>query len=304
MNYISNLWIQRSAWLIAIRPKTLGAAVAPVLIGTALAISDGMFHLLSCLLCFLASILIQIGTNFSNDYYDFLKGADTSERLGPKRVTQSGLLEPDAVKQLFIIVFGLAVLCGVFLVVRGGWPILLIGLLSIASGILYTGGPFPLAYHGFGDIFVLLFFGPIAVSGTYYVQALEWRELTILAGLIPGLTATALISINNLRDAPTDVKVNKRTLAVKFGENFVRREIQFALILSGVLPILLVVMKPSQWPALFSLLVLWPIFGVIKVVLSDTKGCELNVVLVTTGKILLIQSLLFSVGWTAPVFLR
>ena len=170
MNHISNLWIQRSAWLIAIRPKTLGAAVAPVLIGTALAISDGMFHLLSCLLCFLASILIQIGTNFSNDYYDFLKGADTTERLGPKRVTQSGLLEPDAVKQLFIIVFGLAVLCGVFLVVRGGWPILLIGLLSIASGILYTGGPFPLAYHGFGDIFVLLFFGPIAVSGTYYAR--------------------------------------------------------------------------------------------------------------------------------------
>ena len=305
MNHLNNLWIQRSAWLIAIRPKTLGAAVAPVLIGTAIAISDGMFHLLSCLLCFLAAILIQIGTNFSNDYYDFLKGADTSERIGPKRVTQSGLLEPDAVKQLFIIVFGMAVLCGIFLVVRGGWVILLIGLLSIASGILYTGGPFPLAYHGLGDIFVLLFFGPIAVSGTYYVQALEWSVLTILAGFIPGFTATALIAVNNLRDAPTDVKVAKRTLAVRFGENFVRREIQLALILSTVLPVILVFIKPSHWPALLSLLALWPILGVIKIVFSGTKGSELNVVLETTGKILWIQSLLFSVGWiAAPALLE
>jgi 1,4-dihydroxy-2-naphthoate octaprenyltransferase len=297
VNHLSSLWIRRSAWLIAIRPKTLGAAVAPVLIGTSMAISDGLFHLLSCLLCLFAAVLIQIGTNFSNDYYDFFKGADTSERLGPKRVTQSGLLEPDAVKQLFVIVFGMAVLCGFFLVLRGGWAILLIGLLSIASGILYTGGPFPLAYHGLGDIFVLLFFGPIAVSGTYYVQTLQWSELTILAGFIPGLTATALIAVNNLRDAPTDAKVAKRTLAVRFGENFVRREIQFALILSAVIPILLVVNRPSHWPALLSLLALWPILGVIKQVLSGTKGKELNVVLGTTGKILLIQSLLFSVGW-------
>lgn len=269
-----------------------------------MAISDGLFHLLSCLLCLFAAVLIQIGTNFSNDYYDFFKGADTSERLGPKRVTQSGLLEPDAVKQLFVIVFAMAVLCGFFLVLRGGWEILLIGLLSITSGILYTGGPFPLAYHGLGDIFVMLFFGPIAVSGTYYVQALQWSELTILAGFIPGLTATALIAVNNLRDAPTDAKVAKRTLAVRFGENFVRREIQFTLILSATLPIFLVANEPSHWPALLSLLALWPILGVIKMVLSGTKGRELNGVLGTTGKILLIQSLLFSVGWVAgPAFI-
>jgi 1,4-dihydroxy-2-naphthoate octaprenyltransferase len=289
--------------LLAIRPKTLGAAFAPVLIGSAMAISDDSFDLASCILCLLAAVLIQIGTNFSNDYYDFFKGADTEERLGPKRVTQSGLLEPAAVKHLFLFVFGIAMILGLFLVHRGGWTILIIGLISIASGILYTGGPFPLAYHGLGDIFVLVFFGPVAVSGTYYVQALEWSELTVLAGFIPGLTATALIAVNNLRDAPTDAKVAKKTLAVRFGENFVRREIQFTLILSAIIPVLLVVNRPHHWPALLSLFAVKPIKRVIEIVLAGTKGRELNFVLGTTGKILLLQSFLFSIGWIlGPVF--
>jgi 1,4-dihydroxy-2-naphthoate octaprenyltransferase len=289
--------------LLAIRPKTLGAAFAPVLIGSAMAISDDSFDLASCILCLLAAVLIQIGTNFSNDYYDFFKGADTEERLGPKRVTQSGLLEPAAVKHLFLFVFGIAMILGLFLVHRGGWTILIIGLISIASGILYTGGPFPLAYHGLGDIFVLVFFGPVAVSGTYYVQALEWSELTVLAGFIPGLTATALIAVNNLRDAPTDAKVAKKTLAVRFGENFVRREIQFTLILSAIIPVLLVANRPHHWPALLSLFAVKPIKRVIEIVLAGTKGRELNFVLGTTGKILLLQSFLFSIGWIlGPVF--
>jgi 1,4-dihydroxy-2-naphthoate octaprenyltransferase len=294
---LKTLWTQRQAWLLAIRPKTLGAAIAPVMIGTALAAGDGAFHLNAALAALLGAVLIQIGTNFANDYYDFQKGADTAERLGPQRVTQSGLLPPAAVKQLFLIVFGLAALCGVYLVARAGFPIVVIGLLSVACGIGYTGGPYPLAYNGLGDIFVLIFFGPVAAGGTYFVQALEWSSLALAAGLVPGLTATALIAVNNLRDAPTDAKVDKKTLAVRFGEDFVRFEIQFALLLSGTLPLLLVLADPDHWPALICLATWKPMLEIIRSIRLGTTGRGLNLVLAQTGKLLLLQALLFSGGW-------
>ena len=157
MIYRNNLKV----WLLAVRPKTLGAALAPILIGTAMAFAEGKGHAGAALATLLSAMLIQIGTNFSNDYFDFIKGADTKERIGPMRATQAGLVTPEAMLRNFIVVFGLAVLIGIYLVFRGGWPIVIIGILSITSGILYTGGPMPLGYIGLGDLFVLFFLVPL-----------------------------------------------------------------------------------------------------------------------------------------------
>ena len=167
-------------------------------------------HLFSALAALLGALLIQIGTNLSNDYFDFVKGADTEERLGPARATQAGWIRPEIILRSSLLVFAAAVIIGIFLVLRGGWPIVLIGIASVICGILYTGGPYPLAYLGLGEIFVVIFFGPVATLGTYYVQALEFSKEVFIAGLAPGLLSTALIAVNNLRDIPTDIKARKK----------------------------------------------------------------------------------------------
>jgi 1,4-dihydroxy-2-naphthoate octaprenyltransferase len=218
-------------WIMAIRVPTLPAAVVPVLVGSATALSDGMFKPLAFLAALAASLLIQIGTNLANDYFDHQKGADTAERLGPTRVTQSGLIAPGTVRNAMLLCFGLAALCGAYLIYVGGWPILVIGLLSIASGILYTGGPFPLGYNGLGDIFTFIFFGVVAVVGTDYLHSGAFRWVALLASLPVAMLVTAIIVVNNLRDAPTDRKAGKRTLAVIFGERFAR--VEYALLVLG-----------------------------------------------------------------------
>lgn len=218
-------------WLMAIRVPTLPAAVVPVLVGSATALADGMFKPLAFVAALLASLLIQIGTNLANDYFDHEKGADTAERLGPTRVTNSGLIAPGTVRTAMLVCFGLAALCGAYLVFVGGWPILLIGLLSIASGILYTGGPFPLGYNGLGDLFTFIFFGVVAVTGTDYLHTGAFRWVALLASLPVAMLVTAIIVVNNLRDAPTDRKAGKRTLAVIFGERFAR--VEYALLVLG-----------------------------------------------------------------------
>ena len=284
-------------WLLAIRPKTLGAAVAPILIGTSMAFAEGKGHFLAALTALLCALLIQIGTNFSNDYFDFIKGADTEERLGPVRATQAGLVTPKTMLRNFVVIFGLAIFVGIYLVLRGGWPIVIIGVLSIASGILYTGGPNPLGYLGLGDIFVLIFFGPVAVGGTYYVQALEVSEAVIFAGLGPGLLATALLAVNNLRDEPTDKKVGKLTLAVRFGPAFVRAEYLVAFAFAVLLPFILAFWTDAHWYACISALITIPGYSVIRQIISRVKGQELNDALTTTGKLIIIYSILFSLGW-------
>jgi 1,4-dihydroxy-2-naphthoate polyprenyltransferase len=226
-------------WLMAIRVPTLPAAVVPVLVGSATALSDGMFKPLAFVAALLASLLIQIGTNLANDYFDHQKGADTAERLGPTRVTQSGLIAPGTVRNAMLLCFGLAALCGAYLVYVGGWPILVIGVLSIAAGILYTGGPFPLGYNGLGDIFTFIFFGVVAVVGTDYLHSGAFRWVALLASLPVAMLVTAIIVVNNLRDAPTDRKAGKRTLAVIFGERFAR--VEYALLVLGAYLILPVV---------------------------------------------------------------
>lgn len=213
-------------WLLALRPKTLTAAIVPVMVATALVKADGIEVLWWVSICaVLSAIFIQIGTNLVNDAIDFHKGADTETRIGPQRVTQSGLLTHKQVMAAAFACFGVAFALGIPLVVHGGWPIVAIGLVSLAMGYAYTGGPFPLAYKGLGDFFVIIFFGLIAVMGTYYLHAGAVTTSSAIAGLQVGLLATVLIAINNLRDAPQDALVGKKTLAVRFGIMFARFEI-------------------------------------------------------------------------------
>ncbi|HVE69808.1 MAG TPA: 1,4-dihydroxy-2-naphthoate polyprenyltransferase [Thermoanaerobaculia bacterium] len=215
-------------WLMAARPKTLSAAIVPVLMGSALASHEPTAITWWVFWCALiGAVLIQIATNLINDAIDFKKGADTAERLGPVRVTQSGLLTPQAVMTVAFLCLGGAALCGIPLITRGGWPMIAIGVTSILMAYAYTGGPFPLAYRGLGEIFVLIFFGFIAVGGTFYAHSLQWNAKAGLAGFAAGSLATVLLVINNLRDVDGDRRVDKRTTVVRFGETFARMEIAF-----------------------------------------------------------------------------
>ena len=212
-------------WILAARPRTLGAAIVPVLAGTALAFAANAFDLFLTILIITAAVLIQIATNYFNDALDHAKGADTADRLGPTRATSSGLLSARAMMTGGTICLLLAAAFAVPLVLRGGWPILALGILSLFLAFAYTGGPFPLAYLGLGEIFVVLFFGVFAVAGTYYLNALEVSSGALLAGWQIGLHSSVLLAVNNLRDLETDRAAHKRTLAARFGLNFARREL-------------------------------------------------------------------------------
>ena len=208
--------------LIAIRPKTLSASIAPVLVGSSIAFNSSHFNMQIFFLTFFSAIFIQIGTNFANDVYDFINGADNDERIGPTRAVQANLISIRAMKYLTIISFSLSVICGLPLVIQGGYPILLVGILSIISGYAYTGGPYPLGYNGWGDIFVFIFFGPIAVCGTFFLQLGYVSVESIISGIIMGCLSVTLLCINNIRDVETDRNVGKRTIAVRFGVMFVK----------------------------------------------------------------------------------
>ena len=207
---------------IAIRAKTLSASIAPVLVGSAIAFNSSQFNLRIFFLTMFSAIFIQIGTNFANDVYDFINGADNDERIGPTRAVQANLISVDAMKYLTIIAFSLSIICGLPLVIKGGYPILLIGIISIISGYAYTGGPYPLGYNGLGDIFVFIFFGPIAVCGTFFLQLGYVSIESIISGIVMGCLSVTLLCINNIRDVDTDSNVGKRTIAVRFGVMFVK----------------------------------------------------------------------------------
>lgn len=284
-------------WLMASRLKTLPAAIAPILIATAMAYGDGKHHFLSAAICLLCALLIQIGTNLANDYFDFIKGTDTEKRIGPTRVTAAGLASPAAVRNAFIIVFGAAILLSLYIVHRGGLPIIIIGILSIASGILYTAGPKPLGYIGLGDLFVLIFFGPVALAGTYYVQTLTWSLPAILAGFAVGFISVSMLAVNNYRDIDDDKKTGKCTLAVRFGKTFAKGEFIFSILMPIIFPIIIYLLIRSHAKILISSLV--PLIAIpsIHIVLTKTDGPSLNAVLASTGKLLLIYSIFFSIGW-------
>lgn len=284
-------------WFLAARPKTLPAAVGPVLVGSAMAYGEGGFNVLVFLATAAAALLIQIGTNFANDYYDYVKGADTTDRTGPVRATQAGLVTPDEMKRAFIVTFLMALILGCYLVYRGGIAIAVIGVVSILCGILYTGGPYPLGYIGLGEVFVLVFFGPVAVGGTYFLQTDSIKATVILAGLAPGLLSTAILVVNNFRDVHTDRTVGKRTLAVRFGYRFTVVEYISCIAGACLIPIVLCVCAGGHYLCLLSLFTLIPAGRSIRIFLSGPDAAVLNELLADTGKLLAIFCVLFSVGW-------
>jgi 1,4-dihydroxy-2-naphthoate octaprenyltransferase len=281
-------------WVLASRLKTLTAAISPVLVGVSLAIHDGEFQPFIAFMTLLAAVLIQIGANFANDVYDFLNGSDREDRLGPTRATQSGLIPPEDMKKGMWLVFALAICVGFYLASIGGWPIVWIGLASIASAIAYTGGPYPLGYHGWGDVFVFVFFGIIAVPGTYYLQSGFVSYDSILFGIPLGALSTAILIVNNLRDADTDIKSGKRTLAVRFGKTFVKIEYIIMMMVAFAIPIYIL----QFWDelSLYIILFLLPISVRLIQSLYNETGISLNPVLVNTAQFLIHFSILLSIG--------
>ncbi|MEW6668159.1 MAG: 1,4-dihydroxy-2-naphthoate polyprenyltransferase [Thermodesulfobacteriota bacterium] len=287
------------AWLLAIRPRTLPAAVSPVLVGTAAAAADHAFRLFPALAALAGGLLLQIGVNLANDYFDFVRGVDTTERLGPLRVTQSGLIPPGRVLAGMILTFLLAAGTGLYLTYAAGWPVVAIGSASILVAVLYSGGPYPLASHGLGDVFAFVFFGPVAVCGTYYVQTLGLTPLCMMLSVSVGLLVAAILVVNNLRDIPTDSRVGKRTLAVILGPGRSRVEFVLLLIIAyGLLAALWLAGNLSPW-GLLPFLTLPMAIALVRS-LWVLSGPGLNAALARTAVLTLVFSLLLSAGLVIP----
>ena len=283
------------AWLSAIRPRTLPAAAAGVIMGSALAWRDGFFRLDAALSCLLAAVLLQIGSNLANDVFDFERGTDTPERLGPLRVTQAGLLRPSQVKIGMIVVFALAALFGLYLAWLGGWTIIIIGIAAILVAIAYTGGPFPLGYHGLGDLFVFIFFGLVSVAGTYYVQAGFVSSAAWWMTVPPGLIITAILVVNNLRDLENDRKAGKRTLAVILGEQATKTQYLLCMIIAYLTLPLAISIEVIPWSSLAAWLSLPIAVRATRLVFAE-RGRPLNAALAGTGQTALLFGILFWIG--------
>jgi 1,4-dihydroxy-2-naphthoate octaprenyltransferase len=279
---------------MAARPRTLPAAVAPVLVGTALAVRDDEFRLLAFIAALLGALLIQVGTNLSNDYSDARRGADTEDRLGPVRVTAGGLVPPRQVLIATYVTFALAVLVGMVLVVMAGPVVLLIGAASILAGVLYTGGPRPYGYEGLGEVFVFTFFGIVAVTGSYYVNAEELPAVAFLLAVPVGLLASAILVVNNVRDMDTDRRANKRTLAVRLGRERTRGLYVAMLALTFLL--LIPIALELGWPVLLAVLAAPLAVRVAQLVRTHTDGPTLNQALAQTGVVQLVFCVLLSAG--------
>ncbi len=281
------------AWLSASRPATLPAAVVPVVVGTAAAVSDGHFHAGALVAALLASLLIQIGTNYANDYFDHRKGADTAQRLGPVRLIQSGAAPARHVLLAALVCFSVAALIGLYLIYVGGWPIFVIGIASILSGLAYTGGPYPLGYHGLGDLFVFVFFGVVAVVGTYYLHAGSVSSLAWWVSVPVGLLVTAILIVNNVRDIETDRAAGKRTLAVSIGRGATRAQYVLFLAVAYLVPLSLWIM--GMLPGWFWLpwLTLPLAYSAARGVMRH-EGARLNAMLKATGRLHLLFGLLLA----------
>lgn len=287
---------QSRAWLLAIRPRTLPAAVAPVLVGTATAWSDGAFALLPGLAALASALLIQIGTNLANDYFDYVKGVDIEGRKGPVRVAQSGLLAMPTLRAGIVVTFAAAAAVGLYLVAVGGFPILVLGIAALLSAVAYTGGPFPIGYHGLGDLFVFVFFGLAGVCGTYYVQALALTPTVVIAGVAVGALTTAILVVNNLRDIDTDRQTGKRTLAVLLGLRATRLEYMCLLILAYAVPVVLWFSGRSAAWVLLPWLTLPLAQRLARTIRHTTAGGPLNKALAGTANLGLAFSALFALG--------
>ncbi|HEY5429220.1 MAG TPA: 1,4-dihydroxy-2-naphthoate polyprenyltransferase [Solirubrobacteraceae bacterium] len=283
-------------WLMAARPRTLPAAIAPVLVGTSLAGFDHVFHPLRFLAALLGALFIQVGTNLSNDYSDARRGADAEDRLGPVRVTAGGLVPPRQVLVATYITFGLAVLAGIYLIVVAGWELLIVGAASILAGVAYTGGPRPYGYEGLGEVFVFLFFGVVAVAGSFFVQVthLQWEAFALAVPV--GLLAAAILVVNNVRDVDSDRRAGKRTLAVKLGRERTRGLFAAVVYLAYVLAPVTWVFGPTTAWVMLPWLTLPLATGVVRTVRSRTDGPSLNGALAQSGMLQLAFCTLLSAG--------
>jgi len=283
------------AWVLAARPATLTAALSPVAVGTACALHEAELRLGPGLAAAAGAIFLQIGANFANDVYDYEKGADTAERLGPTRAVQAGWIAPGAIRKGMALVFGLALLVGVYLTFAAGPTIVAIGLASIAAAVLYTGGPYPLGYHGLGDVFVFLFFGIVAVCGTTFVHTLDASWLALWASLPMGALSTAILVVNNLRDRETDARVGKRTLAVRFGRAGALAEYLLLLVLAYATPVALVAVGRLGPLSLLPLASI-PLAVSLYRSVAREQGRALNPLLGKTARLLLVFAVLFALG--------
>ena len=282
-------------WLLASRPKTLPAAIAPVLVGTAMAWHEGAFRWLPACICLLFALLIQIGTNFANDYYDFKKGADTKDRLGPTRAVAAGLVAPETMKRVTAGTFAAAFCVGLGLIPFGGWWLLAVGIASILCGYAYTAGPYPLAYVGLGDVFVMVFFGMVAVGCTYFVQAgqFTWEVFWISTAL--GGLSTNLLVVNNLRDVDTDRAANKRTLVVRLGKTFSLWEYRLLALWPFIVCVWLAFRWQDSWVQLP--LLVFPLAVMLSLRLAKAKsGSAFNGLLAKTALLLVLYSVTLAGG--------
>ncbi len=282
-------------WLIATRPKTLPASLMPVLIGCAAAFSDHHIDYPIMAVTLACALLIQIITNYVNEFYDFKKGADTEERLGPDRMVAMGRIAPSAMKRVSGALIVFTFLLGLVIVAHAGWVILLIGVLCLLFAYAYTGGPYPLAYHGVADIFVFIFFGVVATSGTFYAQTGYFSAESLVASFAPGFFSMNILGVNNYRDIDTDVKAGKNTLSVRLGKKRCLLLYTLITILAYCVPLMLLVMT-GKWLQLLPLLSM-PLAVRLNKDLRHKSGKELNQVLAGTGKLLLIFGILLCLGF-------
>lgn len=280
------------AWLLAARPQTLPAALAPVAVGTACAHAAGGARALPALAAAAGALLLQIAANFANDVFDFENGADREDRLGPPRAVQTGLISPRQMRRALALTLAAALAIGVYLTAVAGWPIVVLGLVSMAGAVAYTGGPYPLGYHGLGDVMVLGFFGFAAVCGTAYVQLGTVPPLALLAAIPVGALATAILVVNNLRDRQTDAATGKRTLAVRLGPASARAEYALLLAAAYAVPIALAIDRAR--PLLLLPLATVPWAALLFRRLTRTDGAALNPLLPATARLLLVTSLLLA----------
>jgi len=283
------------SWVLASRPRTLLAAVVPVMVGSALAISQNKFTLILSLIALICSILIQVGTNFTNDLYDYLKGTDKEDRIGPRRVLVSGLISKSEMKIGIITVFGFAFLLGLYLVYAAGIVILIIGVVSITAGLAYTAGPYPLAYNGLGDVFVFAFFGIVGTTGTYFLHLHEFSLLSLLASVPAGALITNILVVNNYRDIEEDREANKYTLAVKLGKKFTRFQFINSITISYLI-LFIIYFKYDFTYWIFLPLISLPLAAKLITMLHKLEGKDLNKTLELSAKYAALFGLLFSLG--------
>lgn len=290
-------------WIEATRPKTLWAAVSPVLLGIGIAVGEGWFHPLAAFLALAGALLIQVATNFHNDVADFEKGADREDRLGPRRMVAEGLIPAAAMRRATFLTFGLAILSGTYLMARGGVPIVIIGFASILFGLAYTGGRYSLAYLGIADLFVFVFFGPVAVAGTVFVQQLAWPMWVWVAGAAPGLLCVNILLVNNIRDRAQDAESGKKTLIVRLGRRVGLGLYLMNALVAAAVPVLLWWQADAPPTVLISLIALPLAFKAWQAIrqIPESDGKRLNPHLGATARVLLLHSLLFGLGWALPL---